>query len=107
MKHFIQKAGLQLSPEEKVGVGKGENFDLMNKSALPWLIHFLVFIFSSGYCTFQRTWTNWGIFTAVVPSLSSTMDHMVDHIHRNKTFTWVFLVSSQALAKNKVEGKLF
>lgn len=32
------------------------------------------------------------------------MDDMVDYIHRSKILTWVFLVSSQAVAQN--EGKL-
>lgn len=34
------------------------------------------------------------------------MDYVVDSIHKNKIFAWVFLVSSQAMTQNNVESKL-
>lgn len=34
------------------------------------------------------------------------MDYVVDSMHKNKLFAWVFLVSSQAMTQNNVESKL-
>lgn len=34
------------------------------------------------------------------------MDYVVDSIHKNKIFAWVFLVPSQAMTQNNVESKL-
>lgn len=34
------------------------------------------------------------------------MDNVIDHIHRSKIFTWVFLVSSQRLPQNNIDAIL-